>query len=713
MSSIRSFPAGSSGGPDGVRPQHILDLVNCRESGPALLTSLTAFVNVLLEGRCSPEVSPILFGGLLMALEKKSGGIRPIAIGYTWRRIAAKCANSYAIAILSSYLQPTQLGVGTPGGCEAAVHATRRFTESMPADHCVVKLDFCNAFNSLHRDVMLDAVLEKVPGIYKFCHSSYSKPSELVYCGRSIFSREGPQQGDPLGPLLFCNTIQPLLLSLSCKLNLAYMDDVTLGGPESQVAHDVEVIRRKGEEIGLVLNDKKCEFVSKSAVSSCPAFRYFAHLRTEEAELLGAPLTAGTAMDTALSRRCDDLARASARLGSIAAHDALVLLKASFSAPKLLHTMRTSPCSGHAALEKFDGLLRDCVCTITNTDLTEVQWIQASLPVRHGGLGVRRVSSLAPSAFLASAAGTRDLQDRILLNCVADADSAIDFVLEQWTSNLGQPEVSHPSGPSAAKQHEWDKPYIAADLARLTSSLPERHHQARLLAVSAPHGGDWLHALPISSCGLRLDDEAVRIAVGLRLGARLCEPHQCPCGGSVDPEGTHGLACRRSAGRTSRHHALNDLVWRALGRANVPAVKEPVGLLADGKRPDGATQIPWQSGKCMAWDVTVTDTLADSYLIATSSSAGAAAEGAAERKELKYQSLAATHTFIPLAFETFGPINAKGIAFFNHLGRRLTDCTGDMRESSFLFQRLSLSIQRFNAVCFSGSFCSNNTDFDS
>jgi hypothetical protein len=115
----------------------------------------------------------------------------------------------------------------------------------------------------------------------------------------------------------------------------------------------------------------------------------------------------------------------------------------------------------------------------------------------------------------------------------------------------------------------------------------------------------------------------------------------------------------------------------------------------------------------MAWDVTVTDTLADSYLIATSSSAGAAAEGAAERKELKYQSLAATHTFIPLAFETFGPINAKGIAFFNHLGRRLTDCTGDMRESSFLFQRLSLSIQRFNAVCFSGSFCSNNTDFDS
>jgi len=137
--------------------------------------------------------------------------------------------------------------------------------------------------------------------------------------------------------------------------------------------------------------------------------------------------------------------------------------------------------------------------------------------------------------------------------------------------------------------------------------------------VSAPHSGDWLHALPISSCGLRLDDKAVRVAVGLRLGARLCEPYQCPCGAKVGPEGTHGLSSRR-------HNTLNDLVWRALGRANVPAVKEPIGLLRSyGKRPNGLTQIPWRAGQCMTCDVTVTDTLAESYIQATSSTAGAAA----------------------------------------------------------------------------------------
>ena len=363
---------------------------------------------------------------------------------------------------------------------------------------------------------------------------------------------------------------------------------------------------------------------------------------------------------------------------------------------------------------KFDELLRECVSSTTNTDLTDIQWIQASLPVRNGGLGVRRVSSLAPSAFLASAAGTRDLQDMILSKCDASIDSAVDNILVQWTKAHDQSGALPPVGLSSTKQSEWDKPCIADDVARLYASLPDIHDQARLLAVSAPHSGDWLHALPISSCGLRLDDEAVRVAVGLRLGAKLCEPHQCPCGAKVDPEGTHGLACRRSAGRITRHHALNDLVWRALGRANIPAVKEPVGLLrADGKRPDGLTLIPWQAGKCMTWDVTATDTLAESYLLATSSSAGAAAESAAERKELKYQSLVLTHTFIPLAFETLGPINSKGTVFLNQLGRRISTCTNDMRETSFLFQRLSLTIQRFNAVCVNGSFCFNTADFDS
>ena len=168
-------------------------------------------------------------------------------------------------------------------------------------------------------------------------------------------------------------------------------------------------MRQKGEEIGLRLNNKKCEYISSTAQSSDSVFRDFIHLTVDNAELLGAHVTTGAAMDKALKSRCDDLERAAGRLRLLTAHDALILQRSSFSAPKLLHTLRASPCSGHPTLERFDSLLRCCTCDISNTDPTDTQWVQVSLPVRNGGLWIRCVSLLAPSAFLASAVGTRRL----------------------------------------------------------------------------------------------------------------------------------------------------------------------------------------------------------------------------------------------------------------------------------------------------------------
>ena len=80
----------------------------------------------------------------------------------------------------------------------------------MPNEFVIAKLDFTNAFTNLRRDTLLEAVYKTVPEIYKFCHLSYSQPTKLKYESRSILSEEGIQQGDPLGPLLFCITIQPL-----------------------------------------------------------------------------------------------------------------------------------------------------------------------------------------------------------------------------------------------------------------------------------------------------------------------------------------------------------------------------------------------------------------------------------------------------------------------------------------------------------------------
>ena len=97
---IRSFPAGSAGGPDRFRPQHLRDLTSDPTFGPPLIAAITGFVNILLDGKCPQPIAPVLFGGNLTALTKKTGGIRPIAVGYTWRRLVAKCAMTRGLEML-------------------------------------------------------------------------------------------------------------------------------------------------------------------------------------------------------------------------------------------------------------------------------------------------------------------------------------------------------------------------------------------------------------------------------------------------------------------------------------------------------------------------------------------------------------------------------------------------------------------------------------
>ncbi len=143
--------------------------------------------------------------------------------------------------------------------------------------------------------------------------------------------------------------------------------------------------------------------------------------------------------------------------------------------------------------------------------------------------------------------------------------------------------------------------------------------------------------------------------------------------------------------------------------AGVPASKEPVGLSRSyGKRPDGMSLIPWKSGKLLLWDVTVASTLADSYVASAARGAGEVAEQAGTRKYSKYVDLSSTYQFVPLAMETLGPMTADALAFFNDLGRKLSSVTSHPHEALFLFQRLSICIQRANAALFRESFATHD-----
>ena len=192
---------------------------------------------------------------------------------------------------------------------------------------------------------------------------------------------------------------------------------------------------------------------------------------------------------------------------------------------------------------------------------------------------------------------------------------------------------------------------------------------------------------------------------GLRLGAALCQTYQCPCGALVEVNGLHGLSCKLGSEKHSRHASINDIIYHACCRADIPVVKEPTGLTrTDGKRPDGSTLVPWSAGKCVLWDVTIADIMAPSYAAISSVSAGLVAEQSSARKLAKYSELAISHIFVPIAMESFGPICAEAHTFLSEFGRRISVVTGDKRETTFLFQRLSRDIQYFNCILFKSFF---------
>ena len=260
-----------------------------------------------------------------------------------------------------------------------------------------------------------------------------------------------------------------------------------------------------------------------------------------------------------------------------------------------------------------------------------------------------------------------------------------DSTLRAWKQDL-PPETPVPT--VSTSQKAWDKPRIDFLFESILASCKDDVSKARLLAASSVGSGAWLNAPPVSSLGLRMSDEAIRIAVGLRVGASLGQPHQCAhCGIEVDQFARHGLSCRFSQGRFPRHNAVNNIIQHALTAAKIPLRLEPSGLhRSDGNRPDGMTMVPWEQGKYLVWDTTCIDTFCQSHSRRAAIEPGGAAAHAEEEKAKKYAHLDRIYRFQPVAMETCGSIGPKSRDFLRELSKRLRMVTGEPKSHAFLVQ---------------------------
>ena len=134
----------------------------------------------------------------------------------------------------------------------------------------------------------------------------------------------------------------------------------------------------------------------------------------ESACLLGAPLLRGLTMDHMLESKCVVSQRA--------------MYPGHTGSPVILNNITSVSCTDHPSLVKFDGILRLRLSSIVNCNLCDMAWVQASLPIHNGGLGICSVALLASSAFLASAASTSNLQSDILAGI-----ELVVWTVERWS----------------------------------------------------------------------------------------------------------------------------------------------------------------------------------------------------------------------------------------------------------------------------------------
>jgi Reverse transcriptase (RNA-dependent DNA polymerase) len=345
-----------------------------------------------------------------------------IAVGCTLHRLVAKVAFSAVRVLFTESLAPLQLGFGVKQGAEAAAHAARWYINNLGPDEAFLKIDFLNAFNAVSRDEVFRSVEEYTPELLPFIDVCYGQPSFLAYGNYVIKSEQGVQQGDPLGPMFYYISLQKLIERLKVEYGQWYWSRRRLAGqqgggrfvciPDPEDGSGKDRITRQWETVWA--NSERWFYHS-----ACPDSRS-GHYNCRSSYRCS---TWCSGMRTKVSRPCfgkqaSGVEAAQWPFEAAPSTRHFFLLRNCLSLPKLQYTMRCSPSFDSSVIARYDECNRDTLEAVLNVQLSEYAWLQASLPVAAGGLGVRTASQIVLPAFLSSIIVSKDLGLKIFSSCL-------------------------------------------------------------------------------------------------------------------------------------------------------------------------------------------------------------------------------------------------------------------------------------------------------
>ena len=617
LQGVKSFPNGSAPGPSGLRPSHLREAVGCPSPDCATLalSSLTHFINLLASGKLPPSILPHLCSAVLLAIRKKNGGLRPIAVGEVLRRLTSKCLVNVARQSALSTLTPLQLGVCVKGGCEAIIHAASNLmSSSLPRHRWTLLLDFSNAFNCINWEAMFVETRNRIPTLSAWIEACYSCQPFLFMGKETIRSSCGVQQGDPLGPLGFALSLHPLIEKIrdevpGLSLNAWYLDDGTLMGHPEDLAAALQIVEREGPLLGLHRNrGKSLLFIPKEADHSQSPLPADIPVTRRGFSLLGCPIGPPDFCEEIFQARLTKVRTSLGALRDLGDSQAeITLLRSCLALPKVSFVLRACPPS-HIQQSScdFDQAIRDTLESIVGGPLSDWSWLKASLPSSHGGLNLRSASLHAPAAFLASSTASKHLVERILGHPPSSTLHTVPAVKALATTAARSDWQNIDDIDVPLRQRSLSHSIDEASFQNLLSSAPTIRSQALAYSSSLPHAGDWLNVVPSTPLGLHLQDREFQCCLRYWLGIPLqSNPLPCPeCRDTADIFGDHQVRCSGNGDRISRHNAIRDVVFSAAQSAALAPSKETPGLLASSlSRPADILLPNWKGGRPAALDV--------------------------------------------------------------------------------------------------------------
>ncbi|CAB1109091.1 unnamed protein product [Ectocarpus sp. CCAP 1310/34] len=205
---------------DGQRFSHLTSIVNTKIGREEFSNAMSSLWRRLINdpNAFPPEFWTLWKQSSLIALGEKC---RPVCIGMTWRRlIAAGTVREWKPKLEEIFREADQFGVAVAGGVEQVAMDAQLVHQT---GHWVVQTDCSNAFNTGKRTAIMAQAAKNVPDLVGYIARCYDEiPAKAIYTmdsgeRRTIECKSGVQQGDGMGPPLFCFILVPIVLKLRAK----------------------------------------------------------------------------------------------------------------------------------------------------------------------------------------------------------------------------------------------------------------------------------------------------------------------------------------------------------------------------------------------------------------------------------------------------------------------------------------------------------------